>query len=296
MASTLPGDVFIPEIAAAVATAQFQKELAVGFTGSPLVNDLGEIPERYMAEGEQIKFPRWNPLGEMNRHTPGTASTPEKLDSSVNYAPLISGEKSVEIEDWSALTSAGNPSEEVGRQMAEVARRFVDTELMDRALKTPLVVDNSDGGGNQANAVYDAFTEAIWSKWGDRAKKQVGGLVVTPASAKVLETSTEFKSADFRDIMELVEAGDDMTMPIGVINNYPVFVSDRLPDDGTDSTNLIFKRDAMGLKWKRQLTIESDRDILAPSTVIAGRVWFAVHQLFGEPRTVIKWITDNIVT
>lgn len=295
MPSTLPGDVFIPEIAAATATAQFQNELAIGFTGSPLVRDLGEIPERYMTEGEQIKFPRWNPLGEMNRHTPGTPSTPEKLDTSVNYAPLVSGEKSVEIEDWAALTAAGNPSEEVGVQMAQVARRFVDTELMNRALLTELVVDNSTGGGSSANAVYDAFTAAIWSKWGDRAKSQVGGLVVTPASAQVLETSTEFKSADFSDIMEIVQSGDDLTMPIGVINNYPVFVSGRLPDDGTDSTNLIFKRGAMGIKWKRQLTVESDRDILAPSTVIAGRVWFAAHQLFGEPRTVIKWITNNTV-
>lgn len=296
MASTLSGDVFIPEIAAATATAQFQNELAIGFTGSPLVRDLGEIAERYTTEGEQIKFPRWNPLGEMTRHAQGTPATPEKLDSSVNYAPLVSGEKAVEIEDWAALTAAGNPSEEVGNQMATVARRFVDAELMDRALLTELVVDNSDGGGSQANAVYDAFTEAIWSQWGDRAKSQVGGLVVTPASALVLETSTEFKSADFRDVMEIVQSGDDLTMPIGVINNYPVFVSGRLPDDGTDSTNLIFKRGAMGIKWKRRLAIEMDRDILAPSDVIVGRVWFAAHQLFGEPRTVIRWVTDNIVT
>lgn len=288
MATSLKGDMFVPEVAAAVASAEFINELAVGFPASPMVRILNEVPE-FQDQGDLIKFPRWNALGEMTDQVEDTALTPEKLDTSVDSAPLVGGGKAAELTDWATLTSGGDPSTEVGRQLATIAARYVDTKLIDRANATELVADQS---GGTAVATHDTFVDAIFNNWGDRAQVDIGGLVVTPSSAKNLLKSNEFKSVDFAGV---ATADPNGVRAIGMLRNFPVFVSGRLADGGSsgDSTNLIFKRGAMGLRFKRDLMVETDRDVLKGNDVIVGRVWIAVHQLFAEPRTVIKWITDN---
>ena len=282
MATTLTGDVFIPEIATEVATAQFPSELALGFAGSPFVRALGS-DVALGVEGDLIKFPRWEPLGEFTDLTEDTAMTPEKLTSAMDYAPLIVGGKAAEITDWASLAARGDPSAEIGRQIAALAARYADQKIIDVAELTELAHDGTAG-----IIGWDVFVDAITTHWGDRAYDMVGGIVVHSKQMGDL-----MKDADFMASNTLGAPGTIQTGWIGQLGRYPVYVSDRLTvDSGPQYNALILKAGAMGLKFQRTLLVETDRDILSKNDVIAADVRFAVHQLYGVPRTVIKLQTD----
>lgn len=278
MASTLIGDVFVPEIATMVATAEFPNRLALGFAGAPFVTSFP--PETLLVKGQDVKFPRWNPLGEFADLTEDVAMTPEKLDSSLDTATVIVGGKAAEITDWAALGAADDPSAEVGRQMATLAARYVDQKLIDKAETTPLVETVAAIMG------WDNFIDAITTHWGDKAYDQIGGIVVHSKVAGDLAKDDDFKAAD-----TIGAPGSLLTGFVGRLGLYPVFVSDRITG-GATFDNLILKRGALGLKFQRTLLVETDRDVLKKNDVIAGDVRISVHQLFGEPRTVIKFNTQ----
>lgn len=281
MASTLKQDVFVPEVATAVATAEFPNRLALGFPGSPFVRPFP--PEDSLGqEGDEVKFPRWNPLGEFTALTEDSAMTPERLNHSMDSAVVQVAGKAAEITDWADLASRGDISGEIGTQIATLAARYVDQRVIVEAETTEL---------NKTAAqtiTFELFVDAITDNWGDKAMEDVGGLVVHSAVMASLMKLPEFKRAD-----QLGQPGSIVRGFIGNLATFPVFVSDRLTSSGTptDYTNMILKRGALGLKFQRQLLVETDRDILKKSDVIAADVRLAVHLFFADPLPAIRLIT-----
>lgn len=287
MASTLKADMFVPEIATDVASAEFPNELALGFAGSPFVT---VIPEDQLGdEGDTVKFPRYNALTDMGDLSEDVAMTPEKLNTAQDTATVVVGGKAVEITDWADLASRGDPSEEVGRQIAALAARWADKKIVTEAETSALSVDTN------ATFTWASFVDAIIGQWGDRAMSNVGGLVV---HSKVM--GDVMKLPEFIKSNELGSQGAIQTGFIGQIGTYPVYVSDRLTTipaangagTPTEYVNLVLKRGAIGLKFQRQLLVEQDRDILKKSTVIAADVRAAFHLYFGVPSPVIKLQTQ----
>ena len=288
MALTQTANVFVPEIATRVATAEFPNRLAIGFAGTPFVvpfppeADLGD-------EGNVVKFPRWNPMGEFADMTEGTPLVPETMSTALDTAPVIVGGKAVEVTDYATLASRGNPSEQAGIQIATLAGRYVDKKLIVEGETATLTVALA------GTATYDAFISAIISSWGDKAFEQVGGLVVHSKVLGDLFKLTEFKSGDFSNVAQILAMNRNPGTPVGVLAGTPVYVSDRISViAGAPNTyaNLILKRGALGMKFQRTLLVERDRDILAKHDVIAADVRFAVHLLFADPSPVIKWTTQ----
>lgn len=289
MASTLDSDVFVPEVATAVATAQFANKLAVSFAGSPFVAPFP--PEAELGDqGDTVKFPRWDPMGEMSDLTEDSAMSTEKMAHSVDTATVDVGGKAVEITDWASLAAKGDPSTEAGRQMATLATRYVDTKLITEAETTTLTEDASAG-----TITYDAFVDALITHFGDAAFNDIGGLVVHSKVLGDLFKLDEFKSSDYDNVAQILTANRNTGDPVGVFGAYPVYVSDRISvTTGTPDTydNLILKRGALGLKRQRNLLVERDRDILKKSWVVAGDVRISTHLLFADPLPCIKFTTQ----
>lgn len=282
MAQTLKADVFVPEIATDVATAEFPNQLALGFGGSPFVT---VIPEDTLGdEGDTVKFPRYNALSEMGDLSEGTAMVAEKMTTAQDTAVVVVGGKAVEITDWASLASRGDPSEEVGRQVATLAARWADKKIVAEAETSAL--DHTVA----ATFSWNAFVDAIITDWGDRAMSDVGGLVVHSKVMGDIMKLAEFTKAD-----QLGQPGALTRGFIGNIGGYPVYVSDRLTVTAgapNTYTNLILKRGAIGIKFQRQLLVEQDRDILMKSTVIAADIRAAFHLFYASPSPVIKLVTQ----
>ncbi len=283
MPSTLRNDMFVPEVATEVASAEFPNELALGFAGSPFVQVLPGV-EAIGDEGDVIKFPRYDVLGDFDAMSEDTALTPEKLKTSMDMAVVQAAGKAVEVTDFATLASRGDPSQEVGKQVPTLATRYIDKKLVDEAETTTLSSTFTQ------TIAWEIFVDAIITNWGDRAMQMVGGLVVHSKVMGDIMKLPEFKRAD-----QLGQAGSIITGFIGAFGAYPVFVSDRLTVDSStpkNYTNLILKRGALGLMFQRQLLVERDRDILKKNWVIAADVRFAVHLFFAKPLPAIKFITQ----
>lgn len=283
MASTLKSNVFVPEVATEVATAEFPNRLALGYSGAPFVRTNPPVDELGQ-EGDTVKFPRYDALSAFSDLTEDTAMTPEALTTSEDTATVVVGGKAVEITDFAALASRGDPSEEVGRQVAALAARYADNKLIAEAETTTLTETTG------ATFTWDAFVDAIITHWGDEAFAMVGGLVVHSKVLGDVMKTDEFIRSDQTVIRNVPDMNERV---VGTVGNFPLFVSDRLTvTAGTPNTynNLILKRDAVGLIFQRELLVESDRDILKKNDVIAADVRFAPHLYFGVPSPAIKWV------
>lgn len=283
MPTTTRADLFVPEVATQVASAIFPNELGLGFAGSPFVQTLPGV-DSIGDEGDVIKFPRYDVLGDFTSMAEDVALTPEKLKTSMDMAVVQVAGKAVEVTDFATLSARGDPTQEVGRQVPVLAARYIDQKLIDEAETTGISVT-----ANQTFS-WDVFVDAIIANWGERAMQNVGGIVVHSKVMGDIMKLEEFKRADM-----LGQAGTLIRGFIGSLGTYPVYVSDRLTTAAGPPktyTNLIFKRGALGLMFQRGLLIERDRDILKKNWVIAADVRFAVHLFFDRPAPAIKLITQ----
>lgn len=292
MAITSSDDLFIPEVATQVATAEFPDMLALGFAGTPFVRPFP--PVNRMQKGSQIKFPRFDAMGEMESLAPGGSLTPEVLTTSMDLAAVEIFGKAVEIDDFADLEAEGDLSEEVGRQIAQLAARRVDSSLIIAAEVRGISYTDA----NAQTVTYEAFVDAMVNNWGDKAFAAVGGFVVHSKVAGDVMKLDEFKRADVLGMPGAAANGFNdrpAGAAIGMLAGVPVYVSDRLTvTSGSPNTynNLILKRGALGLKFQRQLLVESDRDVLGKDTVISGDVRYAAHLLYGDPLPAIRYVSQ----
>lgn len=282
MASTTVSDVFVPQIATQVATAQFPNELALGIAGAPFVAPFPPA-DAIGQEGSTVTFPRWDALGAFTALTEDVAMTPEAMAVSTDTAVVQVAGKAVEITDFASLAARGDPSTEAGMQFAKLAARYVDAALVTEAETTALTASPA------AVIDWDGIVNALITNWGDRAFRDFGGIVVHSKQYGDILKDTTFQSiADFG--APVVQTG-----MVGRIGGFPVYVSDRLtvtagaPDT---YTALILKRGALGLKFQRELLVERDRDILKKNWVLAADVRFAVHLMYAVPSPVIALTTQ----
>lgn len=283
MTATVKADQFIPEVATEVATAKFPNVLALGFAGSPFVQNLPPV-DNIGEEGDTIKFPRYDALGEFADMTENVALVPEKLKTSMDMAVIQAGGKAVEITDFSTLAARGEPSEEFGNQLPVLAARYIDQKLISEAETTSLSATVAQ------TITWENFVDAIIGKWGDKALQMIGGIVVHSKVMGDLMKLPEFKRAD-----QLGQAGSLITGYVGSLGSYPTFVSDRLTvTSGSPNTynNLVLKKGALGIMFQRQLLVEMLRDILKKNWVISADVRFAVHLFFDVPSPAIKFVTQ----
>ena len=290
MAITSSDDLFVPEIATEIATASFPDMLALGFPGAPFVRPFP--PQNRLGKGSMVKFPRYDALSAMDALAPSGSLTPEVLSSSIDEAPVRVFGKAVEIDDFADLEGEGDHSAEIGRQIARLAAEKVDSVLIEVAEAAGI----EETSYNAQTITYDTLVGAMVDNWGDKAWSMVGGLVLHSKVAGDAMKLDEWKSADFPGNGGMGFADRAPQAPIGMLGGVPVYVSDRLTvnTSATPDTynNLILKRGALGLKFQRQLLVETDRDILGKDTVIAADVRFAAHLLFGAPLPAIKFVTQ----
>lgn len=281
--TTLKSEQFIPEVATEVATAIFPNVLALGFAGSPFVQPLPPV-DQIGTEGDVIKFPRFDVLGDFADMAEDTALTPERMKNSMDMAVVQVGGKAIEVTDFAQLAARGDPSVELGNQVPVLAARYIDKKFIDEAETTPLVQTATQ------TLTWEVFVDAVITKWGDKAMMSVGGIVVHSKVMGDVMKLPEFKRAD-----QLGMAGSLITGFIGALGSYPVFVSDRLTvTSGAPNTynNLVLKRGALGLLFQRMLLVERFRDVLKKNWVISADVRFAVHLFFDNPMPAIKLVTQ----
>ncbi len=273
--ATKVSDIVVPEVLSAMISAQIPGQLAIAGTDRVVVLDnLKGKP------GDRVKIPRWGAVGEFDELQEGVAMTPVNLTAQSVEAVVKEFGKSVEITELALLSSYEDPLKELASQFAKYAARAIDKELIAAANTTTL--SHSVNSTINLDAIVDAL-----SLFQDEQEDVV--LVLHPKVYGDLRKLSEFKSHT-QAASEVILKGS-----LGTVYGMPVVVSRFIPvTSGTPPTytNMLLKKAALGLWYKKEMEVKTDQDILKRTTVIAANSIFACALFQLDPLPAAKLITQ----
>ncbi|MEV2203742.1 phage head protein [Streptomyces fradiae] len=272
MAQTTSAQMIVPEVWGDMAQAEYAGRVRVA--GSAAVIEDNSLEG---APGDTIHFPKWGALGELDDLTETTALVPTAMSTDDATATIKEVGKAVEITDRARLTSLGDPETEARRQFGILAARRVDADLIAQAQ-----ADETAAGGGTPLAFTTATgqTKFTWAgamvpaigQFGDEWEpSDFAGLYINSAQLGEAMLDPQFVDAAKLGAGESAAA----TGSIGRIGGVSVFVTNRI----SAGKFLLMKTNALGLLYKRRPLVESDRDILARSTVVTTTMHYAVKRL-----------------
>ncbi|MFD4371501.1 N4-gp56 family major capsid protein [Streptomyces sp. NPDC058527] len=271
MAQTTSANMIVPEVWGDMSQAEFLGKVRVAGSAAVLEDSsLEGVP------GDTINFPKWGALGELDDLTEGTPMTPAAMSTSSSEATIKEAGKAVEITDRARLVGIGDPEAEARRQFGVLAARKVDAALIAQAQAD----ETAQGGGTPLTFTAPAGTTKLaWASgivpaiaaFGDEWEpSDFAGLWINSA-----QLADVFADPQFIDASKLGGDTPVRTGMIGTVAGVPVIVTNRV----AAKKFLLMKRSALGLLYKRRPLVESDRDILARSTVVTTTLHYAVKRL-----------------
>lgn len=306
MASTIRTDLVIPEVLEEAIRGEFAGMQALYGTGAAVVSASGWPDAR---GGDKIKIPYFGTLGEFedlasDEGAGGAlpALTPQKLTMTDEVATVIHSGKAFETTEWARIAAAyADPYAEAARQLRVGLQRRADKELITRAEATTLLSDIYLGAGpTEANRLTWETILGARELWGD----EQDDIALVVLHSKVAFALIKQKDANNRPLYEeAVRQGGLIQVPgVGV----PVKVSDRLTvtanagGAGTETAynSLIIKQNALAFWFSGgEPDVQTDKDILADSTVAAIHVYFAAHRykrVLGSTKEGVIKIRHNL--
>lgn len=282
MAKTMYADVIKPEVMRPIVEAEFLYNIKVS-KFAKIYNDLKGKP------GDQITFPYWSTvLGDAVDLAETDTIVPQKLTQSSWQFPVIK-EVGVgtEVTDKAILSGLGSWRTEAGRQLGLSIARKVDNDVITEANTTTTVIDITAATNNKMS--YEVVVDALAS-FGEYLDEAEALLIHSHHLTQLLKDPS---------FVDLTKYGQNVMVKgykaIGMIAGVPVIISDTLPVDNVNGyyTAFLFAKEPVGIAYKRDIMIESDRDILNRTTVITATMHYAVKllpDLRGLPK-VVKIIT-----
>jgi N4-gp56 family major capsid protein len=225
--------------------------------------------------GDSVTIPKYEYIGDAEDLTEGVAMGTVVLSTTTQSVTVKQAGRAVEITDKAALAGYGDPVGEAERQLEDAIASKVDFDCVDAL------------GG--ASLSHDASTEVI--SYGS----------VVDAIDKFEEEDDEQKilfihplqKGQIRKDPEFIANVPDAFMKgvIGEIAGCQVVASKKVPKDNTAGTydNFIAKPGSLAIYLKRDVAVESDRDILAKTTVISADEHYVAA--LEDDSKVVKLVT-----
>lgn len=286
MPATTRADLIIPEVLADTVAGAWPNRIAL--YGTDAVVESRTLPGG-VRNGDKVKVPYFGILGEFEQVAEGAPLTVTKLSMTSEEATVRRAGRAFEVTSWAQLAAMyADPYTEATRQILEGARREFDRALVEAA-------NSTTGGGvatqdaSTGTITYDALVDAL-AQFGD-AQVDVAAVIV---HSKVLADLRKLKDTTGQPIFVDAQQGG-----LPRVMGLPLIVSDRAPvitGTPTKYVTLIVRRGALALWYNGTPTVETDKDILADSTVVAVNVYYAAHRYSRLPGsdkpTVVRLITQ----
>jgi N4-gp56 family major capsid protein len=277
MAQTVLSNLINPQVMADMISAELPNKIKF----APLAR-----VDRTLAgqPGNTITVPKFAYIGDAADVAEGVAMGTTVLTASSTQATVKKAGKAVELTDESLLSGYGDPAGEANNQLLMSIAAKVDNDAVE-ALNAATLVHN----GSAAVISYSAIVDAIdkFAEEDDEPKI----LFIHP-----LQKSTIRKDPDF--IANVPNAY--MSGVIGEIAGCQVVASAKVKQRDTTATpdgimdvydNLIVKPGALDIYMKRDVQVETDRDILAKTTVISADEHYTV--VLADDSKVVKLTTKK---
>ena len=233
--------------------------------------------------GNTITVPKWVYSGDAKDIAEGVAIEPDQLTTAKSTMTIKKAGKGIELTDEAVLSGYGDPLGQATHQIALALANKVDNDLIEEAKKVTQYIDEAPTTGaaiDKALAVFDDEEDANYVA------------LINPADAIDLraDTAKNWLSGSEIGANTVVSGTFGETHGVQIFRTKKVekgkgFLVKVLPTEN-DTTD-VAKYGAFVINLKRDVAIETDRDILKKTTVITGDEHYGVY--LYDPTKVVKF-------
>lgn len=233
--------------------------------------------------GNTLTVPKWEYSGDAKDIEEGVAIEPDQLTTKKSTMTIKKAGKGIELTDEAVLSGFGDPIGQATHQIALAIANKVDNDLVEEAKKATQFVAEAPTTGDALDKALAMFADEEDARYvaiinpadaidlrKDTAKEWVRGSEI---GANIVVSGT-FGEAHGVQIVrsKKVEKGKGFLVKVSAVE--------------TD-TDDVAKYGAFVINLKRDVAIETDRDILKKTTVITGDEHYGVY--LYDPTKVVKF-------
>lgn len=215
--------------------------------------------------GNTLTIPAFAYIGDAVDKAEGVAFETVGLTATTTTVTVKKAGTAVEITDEAALSAYGDPVGEATNQIGMAIAQKIDNDCL-TALATVGAGMTSDVG-TTAILGFDVVADAL-VKFGEDIGEATY-MVIAPAQLAQLR-----KDADFQYI---ANGTGLVTGQVGSIHGVGVVVSNKIVAAASKYTNYLVRAGALGIEMKRDVAVETDRDILKKTSVISADVHYVAY-------------------
>lgn len=233
--------------------------------------------------GNTVTVAKWVYSGDAKDITEGEAIVPDQLNTDKSTMTIKKAGKGVEVTDEALLSGYGDPLGQAAHQISLAIANKVDNDLVVEAKKATQYVDDAPTTGaalDKALAVFEDEEDARYVA------------LVNPQDAIALraETVKEWIRGSEIGANIVVSGTFGETHGVQIVRSKKVekgkgfLVKVSAVETDTDD---VAKYGAFVINLKRDVAVETDRDILKKTTVITGDEHYGVY--LYDPTKVVKF-------
>ena len=233
--------------------------------------------------GNTLTVPKWEYSGDAKDIEEGVAIEPDQLTTKKSTMTIKKAGKGIELTDEAVLSGLGDPIGQATHQIALAIANKVDNDLVEEAKKATQFVAEAPTTGDALDKALAMFADEEDARYvaiinpvdaielrKDTAKEWIRGSEI---GANIVVSGT-FGEAHGVQIVrsKKVDKGKGFLVKVSAVE--------------TD-TDDVAKYGAFVINLKRDVAVETDRDILKKTTVITGDEHYGVY--LYDPTKVVKF-------
>lgn len=233
--------------------------------------------------GNTVTVAKWVYSGDAKDIEEGVAIVPDQLTTDKSTMTIKKAGKGVEVTDEALLSGYGDPLGQAAHQIALAIANKVDNDLATEAAKATQYVDDAPTTGDALDKALAVFSDEEDAHY---------VAVINPEDAIALRSNTvkEWLRGSEIGANTVVSGTFGETHGVQIVRSKKVtkgkgfLVKISAVETDTDD---VAKYGAFVINLKRDVAIETDRDILKKTTVIAGDEHYGVY--LYDPTKVVKF-------
>jgi len=233
--------------------------------------------------GNTVTVAKWVYSGDAKDITEGEAIVPDQLTTDKSTMTIKKAGKGVEVTDEALLSGYGDPLGQAAHQIALAIANKVDNDLATEAAKATQYVDDAPTTGDALDKALAVFSDEEDAHY---------VAVINPEDAIALRSNTvkEWLRGSEIGANTVVSGTFGETHGVQIVRSKKVtkgkgfLVKVSAVETDTDD---VAKYGAFVINLKRDVAVETDRDILKKTTVITGDEHYGVY--LYDPTKVVKF-------
>ena len=220
--------------------------------------------------GNTLTMPKYGYIGDASDIAEGADMTIAKMSTTTTQVTVKKAGQGIELTDEAVLSGYGDPVGEAKRQLTMSVANKVDNDML-ASLKTATLTFST-----ASSKITTADLFGARAKFGEKVNEPAVLIINSKHYAEIAELMTGLENTD------TVLVGG----VVGKIAGLQIAISDKLADNEA----FVVRPGALGLELKRDVMVETDRDIIAGVNVITVNEHYVTY-LKDETKAVKVTIT-----